>query len=295
MSKVVIWGLKNTRHSHKFIQNGFYINAQRMGMTAHWVDDKKSNREVINRGDFVFAVNVASTHLPVVQGAKYILHNISPDTIGIDRNFINLQVHVKESKGINTGLPYIHWDANARTLYQPWGVPSVPSEWLKNKTTNTNYEYWVGSIWNNELNQGNSEFMKGYIKTLKNMNIKFVKKGATSIVQPRGISESKASQLVNRSVIGAAVVGNWQRENQYIPCRLFKNIAAGAIPSSNSDFSELFSAGVGVFNENPEDLIQRILSISAVNKSIQNQEAQRNIQPYTYIEGMKRIFTALEN
>ena len=72
MSKVVIWGLKSKRHSHKFIQHGFYTNALRMGLDACWVDDKKSNRAVISPGDFVFAVDIASSNLPVVKDAKYI-------------------------------------------------------------------------------------------------------------------------------------------------------------------------------------------------------------------------------
>ena len=126
------------------------------------------------------------------------------------------------------------------------------------------------------------------------MDIKFVKKGTNPIFQPKGISEDQASKLINRSIIGAAVVGNWQRENQYVPCRLFKNIAAGVIPSSNSDFSELFPEGIGVFNESPEYLIESILNIRPGDRSSRVEEAQKIIESYTYAESMKRIFSALQ-
>jgi hypothetical protein len=80
----------------------------------------------------------------------------------------------------------------------------------------------------------------------------------------------------------------------YVPCRLFKNIAAGAIPSSNSDFTELFDEGIGVFDNNPNTLIQQVMDISTSQKIVRVSEAQNKILPYTYDKGLERIFKFLD-
>lgn len=293
MQRIVIWGLKSDLHSHKFIQRSFYTNARQLGFESVWVDDSKPNASLVKRGDIVFAVDVASKELPVVRGAKYVLHNIEPTEIGLDSHFVKIQVHTKSSKGENLGQPYVHWDSSSRTLFQPWGIPGSPRSWLMPRKRDLNTEYWVGSVWNNDLNQGNAEFMKIYIEYLQDQGIKFVRKGTTSRFQPRGVSESKAQSLVSKSAIGAAVVGNWQKTNNYVPCRLFKNIAAGVPASSNADFSELFGDGIGIFEPNPSTLISKIIELSVQERIELVKEAQSKIVPYSYQAGMNRILTCL--
>lgn len=289
----MVWGLKSDIHTHKFIQGAFYKNFKKMGFEAVWVDDLAKNANLVNRGDIIFAVDVASKFLPIVKGAKYVLHNISAEKIGLGENYINLQVHTSSATGEKFGIPYVRWDSSRRTLFQPWGVPTSPREWRDPKENKSKAEYWVGSIWNNDLNQGNSDFMKGYIRTLKENGIKFSQHGTPSRIHPRGISESKSMKLVNRSSIGAAVVGEWQRENNYIPCRLFKNIASGVVPSSNSDFSELFGLNEGIFDANPEMLIRKVLELKFAEKLELVAAAQSKILPYTYNAGVQRILTLL--
>jgi hypothetical protein len=293
VGKIVIWGLKSDFHSHKFIQGAFYRNFRDMGYEAIWVDDLESNKSVVNRFDIVFAVDVASSFLPIVKGAKYVLHNLCAETLGLADNYINLQVHYVGATGINLGIPYVHWDSKKRTLFQPWGVPTHTKNWKLPNRVNSSTEFWVGSIWNNDLKQGNSEFMEGYIRILGNQGIRFFRKGTPSRFQPRGISESKAMSYVNRSAVGAAVVGNWQKENRYIPCRLFKNISSGAIPCSNADFSELFGIDGGVFNENPEEVVTTVIDLDYSEKLELVASAQQRILPYTYHAGIQRILLFL--
>jgi hypothetical protein len=295
LGKIVIWGLRSSFHSHKFIHQAFFRSLVGMGFEAAWIDDKASNSDLVKPGDTVFAVDVASKFLPIVKGAKYVLHNIDPASKEIETNYINLQVFTKSSSGQNQGVPYVLWDTKSKTLYQPWGVPVSQSEWLTPKLYESRVEYWIGSIWNNELNQGNSNFMTVYKKSLGKHNLKFKQKGTTTILKPNGLSEVKAASLINRSPVGAAVVGNWQKENKYVPCRLFKNVAAGALPSSNSDFSELFGEGIGVFESDPENLIQNVMDVSFSQKVMRVKEAQNKILPYTYDEGVARILHHLES
>jgi hypothetical protein len=293
MQRIVVWGLKSDFHSHKFIQRSFYSNARQLGFDSIWVDDSESNASLIKRGDIVFAVDVASKALPIVKGAKYVLHNIDPTEIGLDSDFVKIQVHTNLSRGENLGQPYVHWDSSSRTLFQPWGIPKPPRSWLMPQKRDLNTEYWVGSVWNNELNQGNAEFMRGYIGNLRDLGINFVQIGKLTRFHPNGVSESKAQRLVSKSAIGAAVVGNWQKINNYIPCRLFKNIAAGVPASSNADFSELFNDGIGIFDPSPVSLISKIIQLPLQERIELVREAQSKIVPYSYQAGINRILSCL--
>jgi hypothetical protein len=293
MGKVVIWGLKTDLHSHKFIQSAYYRNFLEMGFETCWVDDRASNAKIVAKNDIVFAVGVAAQHLPLLNDVKYVLHNMPTEKLNLEKGFINLQVYTNTATGVNCGLPYVQWDNELRTLFQPWGVPTNPKTWRKEQKTQSKTEYWVGSIWNNELGQGNSEFMKQYVAALEIQNIRFIQKGTTTRLHPNGTSESRSMKLVYKSAVGAAVVGNWQKEKSYIPCRLFKNIASGAIPSSNADFSTLFGSGGGIFNSDPNLLIEEVLELSKSNKSDLLNHAQHAILPYTYSAGINRILTYL--
>ncbi len=291
MNKIIIWGLKTDVHSHKFIQSGFYKNAIYLGWETVWVNDSQENEKYVKPGDIVFAVNVACKHLPIVRNAKYVLHNISPENLGIDRNYIVIQTHVHGVPGQNLGIPWVYFDFESKTLFQPWGVPSPPSEWFTPSSRVSSRESWVGSIWNNELNQGNSEFMQRYQDALKSSGIAFRWEGTASRFRRNGITERRASKLINKSAIGAAVVGNWQKENGYIPCRLFKNIASGAVPVSNADFSELFGESGGIFEADPGLMIERVKSLSPEAKKKMWLDASQQILPYTYTASMNRILT----
>ncbi len=295
MGKIVIWGLRSDFHSHKFIQGAFYRNFLDLGFQAIWIDDLEENAKFVESRDIVFAVDVASRFLPIVRGAKYVLHNLSAESLGLDGGFINIQVHYAKASGVNLGIPYVHWDAEKRTLFQPWGVPTQPKVWRLPKQAKSTKEFWVGSIWNNELNQGNSDFMEGYISSLEGYGIDFSRHGTPSRFHPRGISESKSVKLVNRSAVGAAVVGNWQKQNKYIPCRLFKNIASGAVPSSNADFSELFGIDGGIFDDKPDEVIRKVINLSYDEKVELVISAQQKILPYTYHAGIERIILQLMN
>lgn len=295
LNKIIVWGLKSNIDSYKFIHKSFYENAQRMGFEAIWVDDLEKNRSLVNRGDIIFAVDRARKNLPVRSDVKYVLHNISGRELGFDKNYIQIQIFDKNSTGNSIGLHWVKWDETSRTLFQPWGIPIETCLWRHPSVKKRNVEFWMGSIWNDDLNRGNSLFMEKYILELRNQGISFHRKGTPTRLQPNGISEKYGQKLVNRSAIGAAVVGELQRQNEYIPCRLFKNIASGVPPSSNSDFSLVFGPTGGIFDPNPAALISRVLELSKTDRKEIVLSSQEKLLPYTYLAGMNRIFQSLLN
>ena len=61
--KVVIWGLRTTRHSHRYIHKGFYENFKIMGYQVVWVDDREANQKYLEGSNLVIAASIASAHI----------------------------------------------------------------------------------------------------------------------------------------------------------------------------------------------------------------------------------------
>jgi hypothetical protein len=88
------------------------------------------------------------------------------------------------------------------------------------------------------------------------------------------------------------MVGDWQRENEYVPCRLFKNVAAGHVPTSNANFTNIVG-DASYFSSDIELVIQHVLALSQKTKLELVEEAQKAIQLYTYDRGIQRILEVL--
>jgi len=262
-----------------------------MGYESFWVDDLETNKSLVSKGDIIFAVDRAQKFLPVRNDVRYVLHNISGDDLGLESNFIQIQIFDKNALGANLGIPWVQWDKDSRTLFQPWGIPTPPRLWKPPSHPIKRKEFWMGSIWNDEANRGNSQFMEKYIYELKKQGIQFFRKGTPTRFQKNGISEKRGQKLVNQSIIGAAVLGELQRKNLYVPCRLFKNIASGVPPSSNGDFSEVFQEGI--FDSNPEKLIAKVLNLTKNEREEIVSSSQTKMLQYTYTANLNRIFESL--
>jgi hypothetical protein len=285
--RVILWGLKSQRNSFRYIWQGFFENFTRLGYETIWVNDSEKNLGYITNNSIVFAVDVASKNLKPVNGANWVLHNISGDKFKESGNVLNLQVFTNSARGEPLGSKAILWNQKSQTLYQPWGIPENPNTWLK-PATRGDKEYWVGAVWNNENNQGNAEIISEYKEILLKNQIGFRKVGGTRWITRNGVSSKKSMHLINSSPIGASIVGNWQRENEYIPCRFFKNIAAGAPPSSNLDLSEILKIK-GIFHNNLELLVGERLGQSKKEEIEMVKDAQEIIKAYSYENSIKRI------
>lgn len=299
--KAIVWGLRAQQHTHQYIHRGFHKAFSEMGWDVEWVDDEPSNNSLIRPGDLVFSVNVASRHLVNNPRAKYVLHNVDRPELRYHTNVTCLQVFTHDAEGQSLFGSRSLWDEKNKTIYQPWGIPSQPHEWIKPVSALGKKEYWVGTIWNNKANQGNSEAISAYKAALKANGIAFKQTGGAGYPIPRflggtglfsksGLSETLALDLVSRSPIGAAVVGNWQREHGYVPCRLFKNLAAGQVPSSNADFSDLFG-DLAIVAGDFSQLIETRLSLSDLELRSRVRDAQEIMENYTYQKSIERILS----
>lgn len=299
-NEITVWGLKKKRHSHRFIHQGFYENLYELNQDVKWLEDSKSNKEKLSPGGLLLASGVAARYLPMIPNGNYVLHNIDLTTEqkdelnNIGAKVLNLQVYTNQAKGTDIwNLPFVKLDIAHKTLYQPWGVPIDKVRWQTSvDSRNNKIEYWVGAIWNNQQNQGNQEILHEYRELLLNRNIELKRIGGSRIAIG-GLSDVDAAIKVRKSPIGATIVGNWQREVQYIPCRLFKNIAAGVAPSTNLDVMSLLG-NEALYSTKIDELIEMVLTENPTKRNQRLREAQELISPYTYKNAINRIIDALE-
>jgi len=295
----IIWGLPNRRHSHRFIHKGFYENLKRMHPDVYWLPDSRKAELSPFKRRLIIASGMASRHLPILPNTDYVLHNVELSdrqrfsTEVLNSKILHLQVYTKTATGdSDKKSPYISFDLKNRTLFQPWGTPTPRHQWRSHVNENlTNIEYWIGAVWNNKQNQGNSETIDTFKKILGRYSIEFRRIGGSRL-RKDGISENMAADIVRESRLGAAIVGEWQRQSKYVPCRVFKNIAAGVPPISNGDFTDLFGSAQ-LFSADLEVLVHEAISESLPSKKIRLEEAQHAALAHTYEANLIRIVEAL--
>lgn len=256
--RLVIWGLRTQVHTHRFIHLGFYTTARKLGIDVLWIDNDAANTSFVRPGDLVLSVNISGSHLPIVSGAKYVLHNFPGHLDDLlsqlhQEDYIHLQVYTKRSSCFERLGNCTYFDRASRTLMQPWGTPLLNSEFLKPASLRLRHiSFWVGSVWDNEQNEGNMAQYKQLKMSLRDMGIYLI---------VARVSEELNKLLVNRSALVPSIGGRWQVENGYLPCRMFKNVSFGQIGSSNIDeFHRVFGDSM-VCSESMEELVSMDLTL----------------------------------
>ncbi len=299
--EIIVWGLNNQRHSHRFIHQGFYENLSLTHENVYWLPNSKRINLSPFRRRLIIASGMASSNLPILPNTDYVLHNVVLTrnqlyACGIlNPKILRLQVHTNDSKGEKFwDSPYVSLDVKNRTLYQPWGTPTPRESWNPLAVANsTSVEYWIGAVWNNKQNQGNSEMIQTYKRVLKSNSIDFKRIGGSRLRRD-GITEKRAADLVRKSRIGAAIVGEWQQKSQYVPCRIFKNIAAGIAPVSNGDYRGLFGDSQ-IYSKDIEFLVHEAISESLTSKQLRLDAAQEAAKSHTYGASLDRIMESLDH
>jgi hypothetical protein len=293
-ARFVIWGFARVRHSHRYIHRGFYETLRELGRDVIWVDDQIENQELVKSGDILITVGIQCKYLPIKPNVHYVLHNVPSEISENIKSHVKLQVFTRDAYGVRIDETISLWSEGDRTLYQPWGIPEPSNYWLPPSIKPSNHENWVGSVWNNTLNQGNKEEISKYASLLRQRGIKFKKMGGTRTYSREGLSSLKSFKKVNESTIGAAIVGRWQQESGYVPCRAFKNVAAGAIPISNSNFTNVFGDSY-LFAGNLENLIEIARDINPLEFKERSENCKEVLDKYSYKSGLNRIISTLFN
>ena len=231
--KVIVWGLPLHSHTHSYIHDCFFKAFQSKEIETVWIQDtseKVENSFLDN--SLVIVAGMDCKTLGINDKCFYVLHNVDDHRFRQNDNYINLQVYTKDTllperkaEKIST---FTYWQSDLRCLYQPWATDLLPNEMIYdpvpapevNKAVN-----WIGSVTDGP--QGNLEQLQAYAQAM-----------ATRVGIPvhahRGVDRDSMIKLIRSSNQAPAIVAGWQKENMYVPCRLFKNISYGQPTFSNS-------------------------------------------------------------
>ena len=290
-NKVVIWGLLKLRHTHRYIHQTFHKTLAKVGLKVVWVEDVVRSRSLIEKNDLVISANMASTKLPVLKDVYYCLHNCDNEIherIAPTHN-VRLQVYKKVSfQKMEKWDEVTFFDGESRTLYQPWGTDLLEDEFYEPvRSKNLRVSFWIGSVWNNELDQGNINEIAELRRVLKKQGIRFI--------VLRHIPDRGNVFLTRRSLIAPAIGGRWQVEHNYLPCRMFKNISYGQIGVSNiKKFVDLFGQENSIQGDSIGELIENSLSLSPARKVEMIRAQQEIVKKQTYIQKFHNILKAFE-
>lgn len=291
--KVVIWGLRRSVDSFRYIHQHFYETLVKIGASVVWCDDLEKNRDAVCSGDLVFGVNVAAKHLPIVKGAFYVLHNTDAainDQIPYSHRII-LQVYTKADQSASGAVKWMsgtYFYPGQRMLVQPWGTNLLPSEFMpavSPKTRNCRMSFWVGAIWQNAQGQGNINEVAEFKRVLADRGKRFQ--------QLRFIPNSWNAKAVRWSCLAPAVAGAWQAENHYLPCRMFKNISYGQLGLSNVlGFDDILGDDT-CLDTDLDALTDRAMSLGdkAFTEIIKAQ--QEAVKQHTYVGKIQNIVRAM--
>lgn len=285
MTKIVIWGHKIHSHTHSYIHACFYKAFKYMGYETYWFD----NSDIINidlSNSLFITEGQVDENIPKRKDCLYLLHNCEGHKY-TDLKKIGLQTYTADRS--NGSKQYVHFDGNTITMC--WATDLMPNE-INTDANNNNFNlkkiYWVGTIGDGEF--GNINEINPFINKCKKNNIEFIHSNPWS--KPKSFEENR--DMIINSYLAPTIVGRWQKENHYIPCRIFKNISYGKIGLTNSlAIKEMFGEMVTYSNDTSElfDLgVTKMLSM----KSEEMKEAMEFVKSnHTYVnrcEFIKKCF-----
>jgi hypothetical protein len=295
-NRVVIWGLKNRWHTHRFIFQAYYQVFKKCGIPVVWVEDEKKNQKIIKKGDLIFTasgmtgkmvpekISLTDYNVPIRDDVYYCLHaekDIFIQKIKADKR-IELKYYSDESEKYPKIYEVVHFDSASRTLYQPWGTNLLPEEFKKPIFNKNKFIFWVGSIWNDKNNHGNIEEVTKFKNILAKKKLNFI--------HLRFIPDFLNIFFIRKSRIAPAIAGRHQVEINYLPCRMFKNISYGQLGFSNiKKFNDIFR-NYNIYDEDIEIMTDRVLLLSKDEYIEMIKKQQEICKRYTIAHHLNNIF-----
>lgn len=294
MKKFIIWGHKLHSHTHSYIHNSYYKAFKYLGYDVYWFDNNDDISSVNFENSIFLTEGQVDQKIPLVKSAHYILHHCDIRKYE-SFNYINLCNYVNDCKlGISFNYKngkveqinyYTYFDSKNKAIYQPWATDLFPDE-IKVELTplvETDDIYFIGSIWSDNYKD---------IQVFKescNLNKK-------KFIQIRNTTDEENKNLVKKSYISFDIRTDLHLKVGYIPCRIFKNISYGCIPSTHSEFIRDF------FGENtiPYDNVENLISN---NREFRKNENNKNLSLYlinevknnhTYINKVNEILNIIK-
>lgn len=268
MKQVVIWGHKLHTHTHSYIHFGFKRAFDYLGYNTLWLDDNDDIEHINFKNTLFITEGQVDNNIPLLEDGYYVLHNCNCDKYKFIKNKIILQVYTHDvihkhnaNKIDDNDLCYYKQDC----LFMPWATDLLPYEidenieLVKSESFQTeNYISLIGCLvqpWDQ-------------VRTFCiNNNIKFLQIGG---FDKNNVTTEENVKILQKSIMSPAIQRQWQVENGYIPCRIFKNISYGKMGMTNNlTVYNLFNKKI-LYDKNIEKLMNKGIIFEQQSSEIKN-------------------------
>jgi hypothetical protein len=237
--RVIVWGHPLHSHTHSYVHAGFARAFEALGAETIWTGDRDAlERLDLSRTLFLTEGQVVDG-LPLRRDCAYVLHNVADEIWQeLDGRCLRLQVlsvaaTAERRRDVEQLDAYTYVEnpgTGAPILYQPWATDLLPSEFdfdvpAPRWPDPAARIVWVGTIGRGQF--GNVDELAGFRRACEDTGVKFVHRV--------GASFEENQRLIRSSLMAPAIVGRWQVEHGYVPCRIFKNISYGRLGLTNSE------------------------------------------------------------
>jgi hypothetical protein len=279
--RIVIWG-RNLYHTHYWITSGYYRILRRIGVKVVWLEDRKSNFELIQNDDFIIFSDIDQKCFPFQKFKGFLAFKKSKLDPGIVDHLNNIPGVFQEQQYKNkiTGRlidEQTYYDLESRTIHQPWGADLLYSEFKEPINVRTGIVFWNGSVWSQPNHLKTAEWgNKSEIMVLKEGLARhgiFFRQLADAHTYIN-VAFTRASQ------IAPSIQGVGQVEARHLACRFFKNIAYGKFPISNNIEASLLLKGDCVYDSDIDNLIDMALQVPEGRAYEMCANAQRVVRNY---------------
>lgn len=264
---IIIWGHKLHSHTHSYIHNAFYRAFQYLGYDTVWFDDENYPHDFDFSNSLFLTEGQVCENMPLVKGSKYILHNcyseILWDTIRANNiDYLKLQTYTDDclKYKVDKIEEGIYFDGDI--IYSMWATDLLPNEIVFDESPSTDKSWWVGTMGEGVF--GNMNELDGFKRACAENDIQFCHANNLSI-------EDNMAKI-RESYLAPAIVGTWQKEKGYVPCRIFKNISYGQIGLTNSKMTKIVLGDHVMYNPSEYELFflgrEAIMSHDYKNKLI---------------------------
>jgi len=285
-----------------------------MGYDTHWFDDNTNVTGFDFSNSMFISEHQVDNKIPQRNDCLYFIHFLEIGKYpNLPReNIIDLKCafrDMKREKAINNSLNFIPVNnnkfeyycinQNEKTYYMMWATDIFPEDIQNNinnlehiaKKTQANTFNFIGSIGSPEWNHVH------YV--CRNKHINFYSYGGTfKRNDPMNKSINENIELIQTSIIAPAFQdAAVQIRDNYVPCRIFKNISYGRMGITNNKFVNTLFDNKLIYHDNIDICVENGINFeSQENKLEKIKELMEYVRDnHTYIQrinAMKEFITA---
>src|ERR1051326_6080264 len=238
--RIVLWGFRpdyGHYHTHSHIHWAWRRAFDYLGYKTYWLTDR-DNLEGVGI-DFSHTLFITAggcdedLKIPLLQDSFYVVHHPTSDKY-------QKYPHLRTSTYTNAisdkcekleDCQYF----DGEVWYLIWATDLMPNQIDEMKPAaidlSSREDYFIGTVGSSTSMFGNSDELLGYKMACDKAGVDFRFRGGFS---GDAVSREENIRLIQRSLTAPTIVGKWQREVSYVPCRVFKNLSYGKFTPTNS-------------------------------------------------------------